>query len=326
MLSRITLRQLEYAVATADAGSIAAASERIHVSPPSISAAVSHIESELKVQLFIRHHAQGLILTNIGAEVLKEAKRALEQVEGLYGFAADSVNTVRGLLRVGCFEALAPMLAPELIHGFAAAFPAVRLTQVEGNQEQLMNQLRNGEIDVLITYDLQLTADVEFEPLAQLPPHVLVGELHPLADRTAVTLEELADHPMVLLDMPYSRDYFLSIFSTEGITPSIKTRSSNMEVVRSLVASHIGYTLSNVRPRSNASLDGKRLVRIRLSGQHRPMQLGVATARAIKPPLVVSAFAQRCRSFISNQYIPGMSAPRFFDPRVVKPGGRVASK
>lgn len=319
MLSRITLRQLEYFVATAEAGSIVAASERIHVSPPSISTAVSHVESELQVQLFIRHHSHGLALTVIGGEVLKEAKRILERTDGLYTLASESVNSIRGALRIGCFGALAPMLSPELIHGFSLAFPAVRLTQVEGNQEKLLHQLSSGDIDVAITYDLHLTSEIQFEALAQLPPHVVVGELHPLADRSAVTLEELADHPMVLLDMPHSREYFLQLFASAGVTPSIKTRSSDMEVVRSMVASHVGYTLFNARPRSNVSLDGKRLVRVRLSGDHRPMRLGIATAKAVKTSRLVSAFMQRCRSFVSNQYIPGMTAPQGFDPRVVQP-------
>ena len=68
MLNRISIRQMEYFVATAESSSIIIASERIHVSSPSISAAIAHIESELQVQLFIRQHAKGLILTNVGEQ------------------------------------------------------------------------------------------------------------------------------------------------------------------------------------------------------------------------------------------------------------------
>ena len=59
MLNRISLRQIQYFVATAESGSIIIASEKIHVSSPSISAAIAHIESELQAQLFIRQHAKG---------------------------------------------------------------------------------------------------------------------------------------------------------------------------------------------------------------------------------------------------------------------------
>ncbi|MBE7246969.1 MAG: LysR family transcriptional regulator, partial [Actinomycetospora chiangmaiensis] len=60
---RFTLRQLEYFIAAGQTGSITLASERIHISKPSISTAIAHLERELSVQLFVRHHAQGLTLT-----------------------------------------------------------------------------------------------------------------------------------------------------------------------------------------------------------------------------------------------------------------------
>ena len=58
---------------------------------------------------------------------------------------------------------------------------------------------------------------------------------------------------MVLLDLPYSRDYFLSTFIQAGLNPNIKARSSLLEVVRTLVANNVGYSLANVRPRANVS-------------------------------------------------------------------------
>lgn len=57
---RFTLKQLEYFVAAGEQGSITFASEKVSISQPSISAAISHLEAEFGVQLFIRHHAQGL--------------------------------------------------------------------------------------------------------------------------------------------------------------------------------------------------------------------------------------------------------------------------
>lgn len=318
MLSRITQRQLEYLIAAGEAGSIIGASERIHVSSPSISAAIAHIESELGVQLFVRHHAQGLSPTPVGLQVMKEARMIVEQLANLYAVASESANLVRGPLRVGLFDTFAPMVAAELVHGFARAFPAARVTQVEGDQESLLAKLLTGDIDIAVTYDLNLTAGVHFEALASLPPHVIVGEYHPLAGRPSVTLADLAEHPMVLLDMPHSRDYFMSLFRDAGVAPDIRVRSANMEVVRALVANGIGYGISNVRPRANVSLDGRRLVRVRIAGDQRPMRVGLATAVDVKSSRTTGAFAQRCRAFVSDHYIPGMAAARFFDPHWVR--------
>ncbi|MFX5785432.1 LysR family transcriptional regulator, partial [Acinetobacter baumannii] len=78
----------------------------------------AHLERELSVQLFVRHHAQGLTLTPIGREVLREAKALVEQAEGLYTLASEAGGQVRGPLSLGCMVTLAPMLVPELAHAF----------------------------------------------------------------------------------------------------------------------------------------------------------------------------------------------------------------
>lgn len=318
MLSRITQRQLEYFVASGDAGSISAASERIHVSSPSISAAITHMEAELGIQLFIRHHAQGISLTAVGRQVLQEAKLILEQMNNLYTIASESLNTVRGPLRVGCLGSLAPMITPELVFGFGRAFPGVRITQVECNHDELLEKLRNAELDIALTYDLATSDDIDFEPLALLPPYVMVGEHHPLANLSAISIQDLESYPMVLLDTPWSGEYFLSLFGESGVKPNVVMRSSNLETVRAMVGNGIGYCIANARPKANLSQDGKRLIRIRLSGSPRPMKLGYATATNAQLSRVVSAFTERCRMFVSDQYIPGMAAPSFFDPHTVR--------
>lgn len=310
MLTRLTLRQLEYCVAAAEFGSIAEAAERIHVSSSSISSAITHVESELSVALFVRHHGQGLSVTPVGQEVLRQVRHLLDQTLALYDVAEDAQGAIRGPLRVGCLTTLAALVAPELCQGFARAHPGVQVTQVEDHQEGLIERLRQAQIDVAITYDLSVAqADIAFEPLASLPPHVIVSETDPLAYRRVTTFKELADRPMVLLDMPLSRDYFLSLFREAGVTPLIAARSPSPDVVRSLVANGVGYSLANVRPRSSHSLDGKKIVSVHLRGQPRPMLLGLAWAHGQKPRHVVEAFMHRCRSFISNEYIPGMTPP-----------------
>ncbi|NOL48528.1 LysR substrate-binding domain-containing protein [Pelistega europaea] len=317
MLSRISLRQMQYFVATAESGSIIIASEKIHVSSPSISAAIAHIESELQVQLFIRQHAKGLILTPIGEKVVQECKLVLDQANKLYSLAADFSGSIQGPLRLGCFTAFSAMVYAEIIHGFSNLYKKVTLTLCEDDQLVLLTKLINNELDVALTYDLNIDEDlIHFEPLASLPPHVLVSEAHPLANNVAVSLEELAEIPMVLLDMPYSNDYFISLFRKHKLSPQIKYSSRYVDVVRSMVANNLGYTILNVRPRNNYSLDGKRLVRLRLSGEHRPMQLGLATAKNATLNTVTQAFISRCRAFISNQYIPGMADSRFYDPHI----------
>ena len=310
MSLRITLRQLEYFVAAGEEGSIICAAERINISPPSISMAVSSLEREFGVQLFVRHHAQGLSLTHAGRTLLEQSKRVLGQTEHLYSTAFDLSKEVRGRLSVGCLITLAPMILPELIHTFMGVHPMTDIHSLEGDQEQLLHALQQAELDLLITYDLQLQPQMRFRPLVSLPPYVLLGENHRLARRPVLTLEELEHEDFVLLDLPISSKYFMSLFRAAQIEPKILYRSTSPEVVRAMVANDQGYSLANAVPRSDLALDGRRLVRLPLAGDHQPMTIGVVSLAEVHKSKLFSAFESHCCAMINADYIPGMESPR----------------
>lgn len=305
---RYSLRQLTYFIAAAETGSVTLAAERVSISQPSISTAISHLEREFGVQLFIRHHALGLSLTPIGRELLTEAKKLIDQADGLYAIASEASGQVRGRLTFGCMLTLAPMVVPELAQTFVAAYPAVEVTHTEADHERLIDGLRRAEIDAVVTYDLNIPPGVDFLPLASLPAHVVVGEEHPFAGRTSVHLSEIADEPLILLDLPFSRDYFLALFLKEDLTPRIHARSVYPDVIRTMVANGYGYTLANVRPRSHVALDGRRVVRVALEGSHRPMVVGLAILTATRRSRLLQAFEAHCHSLFAEGNIPGMEA------------------
>ncbi|GBQ85977.1 LysR family transcriptional regulator [Asaia krungthepensis NRIC 0535] len=201
---------------------------------------------------------------------------------------------------------LAPMIMPELAYNFRQNFPASEIRQVAANHESLGEKLSKAEIDLVISYDLPLPPGIAFEPLASLPPHALVARSHRLAEMEEVTLEELAADPLILLDLPLSRHYFNELYEREGLRPNVYARAAEQEIVRTMVANGYGYTLANVRPRSDRALDGKRLVRLRLRGDHRPMVIGMAMRQGERQSRLLEHFILHCRASISDQTIPGM--------------------
>lgn len=88
------------------------------------------------------------------------------------GFAGKLSDQVFGSINIGCFVPLAPMVTPELCHGFMQAHSGVEVSVSEDNQSELINKLKNGAIDLALTYDLQLDADINFIPLVELKPYV----------------------------------------------------------------------------------------------------------------------------------------------------------
>ncbi|TGQ16824.1 MULTISPECIES: LysR family transcriptional regulator [unclassified Mesorhizobium] len=300
---RFTLRQLEYFVAVGEAGSIAKAAEQVNVSPPSISASIAQLEAEFGVQLFVRKHSHALALTAGGRLFLKEAARLLNDADALHDIAGDIAEKVRGPLAVGCLLTFAQIVLPALRRKFEDAYPDVRVRQFERNQGQLFEMLQRGEIDAALTYDLELSQDMTFEPLIQLPAYVMLPAAHRLATRAGITPEELVDEPMVLLDLPYSREYFLSAF--QGLRPRIAERTGDIAVMRSMVANGFGYGIANMRPLNAMSPDGKLLVFVPLLGDIRPLMMGIALPNAEHRTLTVQAFIDHCRRFVVEQGVFG---------------------
>jgi len=303
---RFTLKQIEYFVAASETGSITLASERVHISQPSISAAISHLEIEFGIQLFIRHHAQGLSLTPQGTRFLREAKTLLLQAEELQGVATELAGTVTGPIEIGCLTTLFPLLVPELVHAFRDRYETARVQAVAVDHAGLLDRLRRGEISVALTYDLAIPPDIEFERLVELAPFAFVAANHPLGRRKRVSLATLAEEPFLLLDLPLSRDYFLSLFHQFGLTPRIGGEFAHMDVIRSLVARGDGFGLGNIRPLNRASLDGRMLTYLDLEGRPRPLTLGIVSVKGTLRTRTAEAFAALCRELVSAEHVPGM--------------------
>ena len=304
---RFSLRQIEYFVAVGEAGSIALASERIHISSPSISAAISQLEQQFGIQLFVRQHAQGLTLTPGGRRFLQEAKILLEKAENLHDVASDITQTVKGPLSIGCLVTIAPYVLGRLRKSFEAAYPDVWVTQTINNQADLLSKISRAEVDVGLAYDLDIPQDIQFDPLVKLPPYVMLSSDHPLASKSSIKIEELVEHEMVMLDLPLSREYFMSLFNQAGLRPLISETATDMGVVRSLVANGFGYGLANLQPQNQQSPEGLPLKYIPLVGEYRPVVIGIASMKTDYTSGVLNAFFDHCHaSFKDYDFFGGL--------------------
>lgn len=308
---RFTLRQLEYLVAVAECGSVALAAERCHVSSPSISAAIAQLEQEFGLPLFIRRHAQGLSLTEGGRQFTEAARVVLAAGAALNDRAAELTGQVRGPLAVGCLLTFAQVVLPRLRRSFAEAHPDVEFRQSEHDHAALIEALRHARLDAALSYDLELPGDLDFLPLLPLAPYALLPEGHPLAGRAQVTAGDLAPHPMVLLDLPYSADYFLSFFAAEGLRPRIAERTRDMGVMRAMVANGFGYSIANIRLGSDRAPDGRRLVFVPLVTPRAPMRMGLILPAGGPLRRAVAAFADHCRAVMTEDALPGLTDPDF---------------
>ena len=308
----VSLRALRYVVATADYGNLTEAAKHLNVSQPSISAAVAQFEAECGVQVFVRHHAKGVTTTIAGTRIINEARLLLNHARDFGQNARAMADEVRGEIAVGCFWTIATHFMPALLSTFAETHPGITVSLDEGDQQQILEALISGRTELALSYEFARPEEVVAEQLAELPPYAVLHADHPLARRNHVALADLRDEPFILLDLPHSRDYFMSLFRTVGIEPHIAFRSKAYELTRGLVGHGRGYTIQNVLPRTQTTHDGGRVAAVPISDTLEPVRLVSLRLRRQAPRPAVEVFARHLKASFSagGAFEPGTLSPR----------------
>lgn len=254
-----TLRQLQYFVAVADCGSVTAAADACGASQAGVSLAIRDLEKNLGAQLLVRRRARGSVLTEVGRHVLLEARRVLADAEQLQMSADESSGLLVGKLEIGCYVNLAPLITPPVLDTFAQQHPGLEVRVAEDVAAVVVDDLLSGRTEVAFLYASDAPQGIESLPVQRTRPHLLLAASHRLADRDSIHLAELADEPMVMFDGPSVRNA-IALFAEVGIEPEVTHRSKHIEVVRSLVARGVGFTIMLQRWPSMTSFDGRPLV------------------------------------------------------------------
>ncbi|KGI67413.1 LysR family transcriptional regulator [Mycolicibacterium rufum] len=296
-----TLRQLEYFVAVAEAGSVTRAAAAVHLSQSAMSAALADLESALSVQLLVRHHARGISLTPAGKEMLVASRQLLASAADLRSVAQGLGSSLSGTLSIGCFEVVAPYLLPELLAAAAEKTPNLHVQTTEVDLADLAEGVADGTFELGIGYDLVEDPRLKRWPLFRLPPYVLLPGSHRLAARDEVDLADLADEPMALLDLPHSRDYFQSVFAAAGVRPDVRYRSTTVETCRALVGRGLAYTVLNLRAAVPTALDGHPVAAVPISGDPPNLTVVLLGAVAAKPTRRAGVVAELCRDLFANR-------------------------
>ncbi|MEQ9326946.1 MAG: LysR family transcriptional regulator [Rhodospirillales bacterium] len=294
-----TLKQLRYVVAAAEEANVTAAAARLNVSQPSVSAAIRQVEEAFGVQLFIRHHARGLALTPAGRRVVAEARALLSQANELEAHARGYASTIAGRLDIGCFTTIAPFLMPQLISAFAGRHPNVRVRAHEGDLQTITQNLLAGRFELAVIYELGLDPALETETLASVTPSAVLPAGHPLAAREEVSLVELAREKLVLLDLPHSREYFLSMFSSRNLAPVIRHRTESFEMARGLVGAGEGVALLNLVPASNVTYGGTEVAVRPLAERPPGLRIVLARPGQLRLSAAAEAFRTICRETLA---------------------------
>lgn len=268
---QFSLTQIQYFVAVANAGSFTIAARQLRVVQPTLSSAIKQLEDGLGYALLDRVPRRGVRLTRRGRRFYDEASKLLRQAERLERFVRNPADSLTGTLRLGVYQPMSVFRTPQLLREFHKMHPDVEVDIQEGSQERLVELLKGNFVDVVVSYSLIDFAQWEVETLTKIPPHAIVSTRHPLANKTSVTLQEIAQEPLVLLDLPYTGAYYLGLFEAQGLSPEVAYRIEGYETVRSMVAEGFGVSVLSHRPQHNKTYVGDGVHVLELEGTNQPV-------------------------------------------------------
>ncbi len=239
----MNLRDLHYLVALADHRHFGRAAAASFVSQPTLSTQIKKLEDELGVAL-VERAPRKIMLTPVGHDIAERARRILAEVDQLKESARRTRDPEAGSVRLGIFPTLAPYLLPHVLPTIRERFPRLELLLVEEKTEIILRQLREGRLDVgvlaLPLHDDQLHVEFLFDE-----PFVLaVPSMHALARRSTLSLHDLANERLLLLEDGHClRDQALDVCTLAGSGERNGFRATSLETLRQMVAANVGITL-----------------------------------------------------------------------------------
>ncbi|WP_072691521.1 LysR family transcriptional regulator [Rhodococcus marinonascens] len=238
------LRQLEYFVAVAEEANFTRAAERVHISQSGISAQIRQLEHHLGATLIDRSNRTAT-LTPAGAAALEHARATLASANAVRQAVDEVQELIRGRLVVGMVTACTIRGLFDALSEFHLAHPGVEITLVEDNSDRLVEQVRDGVLDLALVgtatappKGLDALTIISEGIVAAVPPG------HPLADRPGVTIADVVAYPIV--SMPRGtgiRTVFDRACAAAGIVPNIALQASAPDAVVDLAIRGLGIAI-----------------------------------------------------------------------------------
>ena len=242
-----TLKQLRYVHAVGRLGSISQAAASMNISQSSVVAAVDSIEAALGFTVFRRVPSAGLQATSAGIDVLNRTERFLVNADF---FGAELTSLARGesgILKLAVHSAASRYIIHPILKAFRIKSMDVDIQVTEGDIDHVFELLDRAEVDFAMPFRRRDLRGDGFVPLFDSRPYAVLPMDHPLAMQASVSLSELVELPMILLDMPVARERYIEIFRQFDLNPDIRHRVKTAVMARIMVSNHFGFAILNTR-------------------------------------------------------------------------------
>lgn len=224
---------------------ISAASEALHTSQPGVSKQIQLLEEELGLQIFQRNGKRLVGVTEPGRKIVELAARVMLDMQNIKRVGDEYSQEDSGELTIATTHTQARYRLPAAVKQFISQYPNVKLTIHQGNPAQVTEQVAAGEADIGIATE-NISKD---ERLACLPCYtwnrcLVVPPSHPLAQKSKLTLKDLAAYPLITYDFAFTGGTLVSkVFHDAGIEPNVVFTAIDADVIKTYVNLGLGIGL-----------------------------------------------------------------------------------
>lgn len=250
------LHQLKYIHEVARQGfSVSAAAEALHTSQPGVSKQIQLLEEELKLQIFQRNGKRLTGITEPGKKILKLAASVIFELDNIKRVGDEFSKDTSGMLTIATTHTQARYKLPGAIQQFMQTYPQVKLNIRQGNPTQVTDWVATGEADVgIATESIGQEERLICLPCYEWNRSVVVPKGHNLEKQLLLTLQDIADHPLITYDFSFTGSTTVSkVFHDAGVTPNVVLTAIDADVIKTYVNLGLGIGLI-----ANMAFDEKR--------------------------------------------------------------------
>ncbi len=241
----MTITQLKYVLAVAEAKNFTKAAEKTFVTQPTLSMQIQKLEEELDILIFDRS-TKPIELTPIGEKIVSQAKNIVNESNRMQDVVDQEKGFIGGEFRIGIIPTVMPTLLPMFLKNFTNRYPKVQLKIEELTTEEIVIKLKRGHLDAAIAAT-PLEQDKIKERVIYYEPFVAyIPEGHKLSTQEKLKVEDLnLDDLLLLEDGHCFRDGIINLCkSTAAIREDhFQLQSGSFETLIKLSNEGLGMTL-----------------------------------------------------------------------------------
>ena len=277
------LRQFQAFVAVGRFGSFTRAARHLNLSQPALTVQIRQLEEALGVRLFDRS-TRVVKLTTIGRELAPTFERVLLEIDAVMVNTRELASHIRGIVTLGALPSISSKMLPSTIAEFQKQYPGivVRLRDVLAYRNVKM--VKEEEVDFGIGTLRMPDPDIQFTPLFTDHLGVIFPAGHPVERRRAITLKNLTDYPLILMDPETSvRDLVDHAFESIGEVAVPTFEAIYPSTALALVKAGLGITIQPSSSMELASSRGLKFRTIRHPGLTRQIGVIQNARRSLSP-------------------------------------------